>query len=107
MIETRRPYTKDVVSYVVVRSYPWADRGYAQANPDWLAWGLVSRRVYFESENAMLSDEVAARWYDTLDDATWFVHEVDAVALALIVDGRVLPAHQSEHHAGWGHDAAR
>ena len=32
------------------------------------------------------------RWYDSLDDATWFVHRLDAEAFALIVDAHVTEA---------------
>ncbi len=102
MIETVAPREWKELGFLVVRSYPWQDRAYAQANPDWLAGHGITRRVYFESERASLSDEVAARWVDDVEDATWFVHEHDAVALALIIDGRVLPTQMAMTNAGWG-----
>lgn len=37
------------------------------------------------------------RWWDMLDDATWFVDELDAQALALIVEGYVRPALDMVH----------
>lgn len=99
MIKTIEPFMGR--AWVVVRdgAAEAVERFYADANPAWLAGNVeVDETVWVKTVNAdgarlfLDGNSVWCRWWDMLDDATWFVNEVDAAALALLVDGQVVRA---------------